>query len=128
MQSSLDRRRRVVAGLPPFEEVLRGSVFVRTLRCGKPSCHCATGEGHRAAYLSVTLAGGRTEQISLPARLVPLARQWAGNYAKWCLAVEKVSAINRQLLRARRDQDPARESKTNKSKANGVARKRRRKP
>ena len=122
MANHLDRRRRIAAGLPPLEEILRGSVFVRTLRCGKPSCHCARGEGHRAVYLSVTLAGGRTEQISLPAHVIPLAKQWVGNYAKWWVAVEKISAINRQLLRARRDEDPVRQSK-----ANGRARRRRRK-
>jgi len=121
MRNTLERRRRIAASLPPFEEVLRGSVFVRTLRCGKPSCHCVTGEGHRAAYLSVTLSGGRTEQISLPAHLVPLARQGVGNYAKWWLAVEQVSAINRQVLRARRDHDSA-----GHAKANGGARRRRR--
>jgi hypothetical protein len=50
----------------------------------------------------VTFAGGRTEQISLPAKLVPLARRWVGNYRAWWKAVEKISAINRELLRVRR--------------------------
>jgi hypothetical protein len=62
MKRLLERRRRLMRGLPPFEEVLRGSVVHRLLRCGKPGCRCARGEGHPAAYLSVTLAGGRTEQ------------------------------------------------------------------
>lgn len=101
-----DRRQRILEGLPPLEEVLRGSVFERTLRCGKPSCRCATGDGHRAVYLSVTLKGGRTEQISLPADLARVAKQWVANYDKWWRAVEKVSAINRQLLRDRRDAGP----------------------
>ena len=102
MQGLLDRRRRAVRNLPPLEEILRGSVFVRTLRCGKPGCRCAAGGGHRATYLSVTFRGGRTEQISLPARLVPLARRWVANYTRWWNAVERISAINRQLLRQRR--------------------------
>ena len=101
----LARRHRIVASAPPFEELLRGSVFVRKLRCGTPTCHCAKAEGHRVAYLSVTLTGGRTEQISLPAHLVPLAKKWVRNYAKWWLALEKISAINRKILRADRDRD-----------------------
>jgi hypothetical protein len=72
------------------------------LRCGKPGCHCVTGEKHRATYLSVSFPGGRTEQISLPPDLVPLARRWVANYGKWWEAVEKVSAINRKILRSRR--------------------------
>ncbi len=96
------RRRRVLAGLPPLEEILRGSVFVRSLRCGKAGCRCASGEGHRAAYLSVTLPGGRTEQISLPPDLVLTAEQWVNNYRAWWRAIEDLSAINRQVLRQRR--------------------------
>ena len=85
-----------------MEEILRGSVLVRELRCGKATCRCASGDQHRATYLSVTLAGGRTEQISLPAALVPLAKRWVANYRRWWEMVERVSAINRQILRLRR--------------------------
>src|SRR3989304_5223755 len=104
MASGLDRRRRILARLPPLGEVLRGSVVVRWLRCGKPGCHCAEDEGHRATYLSVTLAGGRTEQISLPAELVPRARRGVAVYRAWWAAVEKLSAINRDRIRRQRRQ------------------------
>ncbi|MGI0029786.1 MAG: DUF6788 family protein [Nitrososphaera sp.] len=104
MPSGLDRRHRILARLPPLEAVLRGSVLVRSLRCGKPGCHCAEGEGHRATYLSVTHAGGRTEQISLPAALVPLAERGVAAYRAWWAAVEKLSAINRDRIRQQRRQ------------------------
>lgn len=102
MNRLLDRRRRTVRGLPPLEEILRGTVFVRRLRCGKAGCHCAEGEGHPVTYLSVTLPGGRTEQISLPKALVSTAEQWVRNYHAWWEAVEKISAFNREILRKQR--------------------------
>lgn len=102
MKRLLNRRQRAAARLPPFEEVLRGSVVVRSLRCGKPGCRCAEGEGHQATYLSVTLPGGRTEQISLPRELVPLVERQVANYHAWWNAIEQVSAINRELLRNER--------------------------
>ena len=101
-QQLIERRRRVVRRLPPLEEVVRGSVLTRELRCGKPTCHCASGPGHRATYLAVSFAGGRTEQISLPASLVKQARQWVANYQAWWDAVEAISTVNRELLRRRR--------------------------
>jgi len=104
MRRLLERRRRILAKLPPLEEVLRGSVVVRSLRCGKPSCHCAEGEGHPATYLSVTHAGGRTEQISLPAELVAVAERGVAHYHAWWAAIEQLSAINRDLIRQRRQQ------------------------
>ena len=102
MKRLLDRRRRILAQLPALEEVLRGSLVVRRLRCGKRGCHCADGDGHRATYLSVTLAGGRTEQISLPAALVPRVARGVANYHAWWAAIEKLSAINRDLIRQQR--------------------------
>jgi hypothetical protein len=97
----LQRRDALLATLPPFTEILRGSFFERTIRCGKPSCRCASGAGHRVAYVGVTLAGGRTEQITVPRQLVPLARRWVANYQRWWRAIERVSEINRRLLRER---------------------------
>src|SRR5262249_37690131 len=102
MRPLLDQRRLALHALPSLQEVVRGSVVERRLRCGKASCRCARGRLHAATYLSVTFAGGRTEQISLPADLVPPARRWVSNYQAWWKAVEKVSAINRKLLRVRR--------------------------
>jgi hypothetical protein len=107
MHRLLERRRRILEKLPPLEGIVRGSVVVRSLRCGKPSCHCAQGEGHRATYLSVTLAGGRTEQISLPAELVPIAKRGVALYHTWWTAIEKLSAINRDLIRKQREQSSA---------------------
>jgi len=107
MKRLLAQRRRALRGLPPLEEIVRGSVVARRLRCGKPTCHCAREPGHPATYLTVTFAGGRTEQLSLPAALVPLARRWVANYATWWRAVEKISAVNRQVLRQQRGAGPA---------------------
>ena len=98
----LTRRRQVQARLPPLEEVLRGSVFTRHLRCGKPTCHCARGALHRAMYLSVSFGGGRTVQVSLPPAVVATARRWVAHYHAWWRAIETVSEINRELLRQRR--------------------------
>jgi hypothetical protein len=98
----LARRQRLARRVPPLEQVLRGTVRTRELRCGKPSCHCASGSGHIITYLTVSFAGGRTEQISLPAPLVRQAQEWVANYQAWWDAVEAVSAINRELLRRSR--------------------------
>ena len=97
-----DRRESLTADLPPFSEIVRGSLITRYRRCGKPTCHCATGEGHGPAhYLSVTLKPGKTEQILLSEEMLPVARQFLDNYNRWWAALEKVSEANRRLLRMR---------------------------
>src|SRR3972149_1823329 len=92
----LARRARVRGRLPPFGELVRGSVFTRRMRGGKPPCRCVRGVLHRATSLGVSFAGGRTVQISLPPALVATARRWVANYQAWWRAIETVSAINRE--------------------------------
>ncbi len=95
-------RQMLASGLPPFEEMVRGSLVTRYRRCGKPKCHCAGTEGHGPAhYLAVTLKGGKTEQILLSEEMLPVARQYLDNYKRWWAALEKVSDVNRRLLRMR---------------------------
>src|SRR3989338_1239129 len=95
----LARRARVRGRLPPFEDIVRGSVFTRRMRCGKPTFRCARGVLPPPTSLGVSFAGGRTVQISLPPALVATARRWVANYRAWWQAIETISAINRDLLR-----------------------------
>ena len=98
----LERRVALASELPPFAEVVRGSLVTRYRRCGKPTCHCVTTEGHGPAhYLVVTLKPGKTEQILLSAAMLPVARQFLDKYNRWWAALERVSAVNRRLLRLR---------------------------
>jgi hypothetical protein len=98
----LERREQEASSLPAFSEMVRGSLLTRYRRCGKPTCHCATTQGHGPAhYLVVTLKPGKTEQILLSEEMLPVARRWVDNYRLWWDALEKVSEVNRRLLRLR---------------------------
>ena len=96
------RKESIVAALPPFSEMVRGSIFERQINCGKASCRrCAKGQGHPTTYLSVSFEGGKTVQITVPKRLIPIVRNWVENYSIFWDALEQISEINRQLLRER---------------------------
>jgi hypothetical protein len=119
MNRLIERRRRLLVQLPPLDEVLRGSLVERSVRCGKPSCRCASGELHAAVYLSVTHRGGRTEQISVPRELVASVRHGIAVYQKWWEILEQVASVNRDLLRQRRAQRGGVEDGARKSTARG---------
>ena len=102
MKRLITRRQRLLAKLPPLDDILRGSLVERAVRCGKQNCRCAAGELHRAVYLSVTHRGGRTEQISIPRDLVAAVRHGIAVYGRCWEILEQVSAVNRDLLRHRR--------------------------
>ena len=95
------RRARVRQALPPLDEVLRGTLLDRVIRCGKPTCHCATGSGHPITCVTVSVAHGRTQQVTVPRAWRATVRRWIANYQRSWQAIEAISAINRQLLQRR---------------------------
>jgi len=97
------QRRQGLAKLPPVAEILRGSLMERYVTCGNPSCKCARGERHGPTwYLSVTLGPGRTTGSIIPEEKVDEVRGWIENYHKLKEQLEKISDINRELLRRER--------------------------
>ena len=49
----------------------------------------------------MALKPGKTQQILLSEEMLPVARRMVDNYRRWWEALEKVSEVNRQLLRLR---------------------------
>jgi hypothetical protein len=104
------RRQGLVQLLPPAGEVLRGSLVERYVTCGNPSCKCARGERHGPMwYLTVTLGPGRTTGGIISADQVEQVRRWIENYQRLKEDLERISEINRELLR--RDQNARRARK-----------------
>ena len=72
----------------------------RYVTCGNPNCKCARGERHGPMwYLTVTLGPGRTTGGVIPADKVDQVRGWIDNYQAVKDRLEKISEINRELLR-----------------------------
>ena len=102
------RRRGLTQLLPPLGEVLRGSLMERYLTCGNPDCKCARGERHGPVwYLSVTLDQSRRLGSTVHADQVQRVRQWIENYHQVKDHLEKISDINRELLRREKKQTKA---------------------
>jgi hypothetical protein len=98
-----NRRQGLVKVLPSLTETLRGSLIERYLTCGKPHCKCARGNRHGPIwYLTVTLGPGRTTGSTLAVEQVEKVRLWIGNYHRVKEHLEKISDINRELLRRER--------------------------
>lgn len=80
------------------ENMLGGCLALTHRRCGKPTCHCADGEGHPMWTLSYSSGGKKHVEVlpkSLAAQLRPLVQE--GRELRE--AVMEVLAINLQLLR-----------------------------
>jgi hypothetical protein len=80
-------------------DFVRGSVVVLHRPCTRDQCaRCQSGERHPATYLSYKEAG-RTRLIYLSAEVQGTARQWVKNYRQLMEVMERLSAVNRDVLR-----------------------------
>jgi len=85
------------------DDLLPGSFVCTATRCGKPTCHCAAGEGH-PAWTWTFMVEGRKRVERIPADWVAevQARVRAGRAFQD--AVREVLAANAQLLVLARQQ------------------------
>lgn len=105
------RRDGLTKVLPPLGEVLRGSLMERYLTCGNPDCKCARGERHGPVwYLSVTLDQTHRSGCTIPTDQVEQVRQWIANYHRVKENLEKISDINRELMRRQKEKARKRKS------------------
>jgi hypothetical protein len=96
---TLHVRDKLVARLPVTGELLRGYLLERTVWHNKGCPKCARGEGHRVFVLTVTYAGGRTQQISVRRERAAEVRRWLNNYQKLKRTIEDICELNHELLR-----------------------------
>jgi uncharacterized protein DUF6788 len=85
------------------EGLLPGSLSQSRRRCGKPTCHCAAGEGHPSWYLTF-MVGGRKRVERIPADWVDDVRRRVDAGRAFKQAVAEVLAANAQLLVLERQQ------------------------
>ncbi len=98
-KEALRQREKLVANLPPAEEILRGSLLRRTIRHKSGCAKCARGEGHPAWVLTVGYAGGATRQISIRPEMRSQVKQWLKNYQVLKAKLEEICELNHVLIR-----------------------------
>ena len=97
------RRHRLIRGLPPIEQIVRGSLIETYKRCGRPNCHCADGPGHGPKrYLStIARTGDRPRLGYVPNAAYAQVAEFLANFRKLQEMLNEICAINAELLRRR---------------------------
>lgn len=98
----LKRRAAVMEEATRLMLVLRATLRRRYVRCGKPGCHCREGQGHGPfIYLSTSHGAGHTQQITVEPEAYGIAGLYVRNYHRLWRVLERISALNWQLLQER---------------------------
>ena len=101
------RRHQLVCGLPPIEQIVRGSLMETYKRCGRPNCHCAEGPGHGPKrYLSTIARTGERPRLGyVPNSAYAQVAEFLANFRKLQETLIEICAINAELLRRRESLD-----------------------
>lgn len=94
------RRQEILDAMPDPARVMRASLITRSIKCGKPNCRCANGEGHRSLYLS-SYYNGKTQLDSVPKAYKDKVSQCIRDYEDITAMLAELSSINLELFRRR---------------------------
>jgi hypothetical protein len=97
------RARRLLARFHLPDDALPGSLALSRRRCGKPSCHCADGDGHPLWTLTF-MAGGKKRVETIPADWIDAVRPRVAAGRHFKEAAAELLLINAQLLVLARNQ------------------------
>ena len=78
-------------------DLLPGSLIMSRTRCGKPTCHCAQGEGHEA-WTFTFMSHGKQRVERIPRDWVQAVRQRVEAGREFQDAVREVLTANAELL------------------------------
>ncbi|MGH9157471.1 MAG: DUF6788 family protein [Acidimicrobiales bacterium] len=81
--------------------MLRGSLTTFRRRCGKPTCHCATGDRHESPAL-VYLVDGQSKTMTLRAEEVADVAAAVARYQARRAELEAAAEVGLRLLAERR--------------------------
>ncbi len=101
------RERELRSRLAQFihaKPMIRATLNVRHVTCGKRGCRCGQGEKHRALYL-VSSTKGNKRQVFVPAALEQEVRRWVENYRSALGFLEKVSEGAWSELKRRKEKN-----------------------
>ena len=81
--------------------LLRGTLSPRSRKCGKATCHCASGELHASLYL-VQSHDGKPRQLCIPKPWEPRIRQAVNDYQELQRLLEEVSELEWKRIREKK--------------------------
>lgn len=103
-------REAAIRTLPPWEQIIRGSLIQYRRTCGNRGCRCYRGARRRHGpywYLAVRWARGRQKLYPIPKALIPGVRRGLAAYRKLWEEVYRIAEINLDILRTRYGRVPA---------------------
>jgi hypothetical protein len=92
----LDSRVKQMAARKP---VLAASLVSFERRCGKPGCHCASGEKHHGHQLTYNVHG-KTRTVYVPVDFTEEVRSWIDEHRRLKHLLQEITQLALALVRS----------------------------
>jgi hypothetical protein len=97
LQTYQNEYARVTARLQKVGFVFKGSITRRRLPCGNPKCRCRDPKRRHGPYFQISWKqNGKTVSRILPAKIVPLYREWIANARTIAAILGQMREISRK--------------------------------
>lgn len=93
-----------------IDQMIKGSIVIRAMRCGKDSCKCAKGVFHQAICITYK-EGGKTRTVYVAKEHQAEALLMCANYKKMKELLNKLTMTNIEIVRTKRRYNVKRERK-----------------
>jgi hypothetical protein len=100
------RRGRLLAQLHALSLFIRGSFFQRYSTCSRASCACHRGRRHGPRSYVVVAIGRAQKQYYVPQDQERTVRQAVRQYRRLLAILDRITAINLELMRGGRLHEP----------------------
>jgi predicted transcriptional regulator len=88
---------RVTTRLQRVGFIFKGSITRRRLPCGNPKCRCCDPKHWHGPYYQISWKEkGKTVSRILPAKIVPLYREWVSNARSIAVILRQMRGISRK--------------------------------
>jgi hypothetical protein len=90
------------------ELMLWGSLVPVYRKCGKPTCHCATGAKHGPVWYLSRRESGRTRMWYVPPELLPAVQQGVAAFHRYREVGQRLAAANLTWVQRQTHRKPRR--------------------
>ena len=91
-------RKRLLELLNSGRPLIASTLSEIRTKCGKPNCHCASGEKH-LSYLLTRRENGKTKTTYVPVELVGEVRAWSGEYRRLKELVNEITVLGEEIVK-----------------------------
>ncbi len=91
--------------------LLAASLVAVERRCGKPGCHCAAGEKHRAHQLTYK-DRGKTHTVYVPIDFKDEVRSWIDEHRRLKRLLQEISQLSLALVRSHAQEQKRRKGRS----------------